>query len=83
MSLSDSIEICEENIREQIHKAMNEFYGKYLVTPQCLVMSVHGYARLLKECETMKATREKLIMRLYMRMDLLMTVKDDMLFELI
>lgn len=84
MSLTESIEISEESIREHINKAINDFGNKYSSLPNFLVMSGKGYMMLLKECEgTYPKHKTIKIMKSYSGMDLLMTVKDDMLFELI
>lgn len=84
MTLSDSIEICEDNIREQIQKAIDTFRSKYSNYPNFLVMSNAGYLVLKSECTGMNPEHETdHIIKSYMGMDLLMTVKNDMLFELI
>ncbi len=83
MSLTDSIEISEKSIREQINKVFNDFGSKYSASPNFLVMSGKGYMMLLKECEgTYPKHKIIKVMKSYMGMDLLMTVKDDMLFDL-
>ncbi len=84
MSLTDSIEISEESIRDQIHKAINDFGNKYSSPPNFIVMSGKGYMMFLKECEGINRKREIIkVMKSYAGMDLLMTVKNDILFELI
>lgn len=84
MSLTDSIEICEDNIREQLQKAVGDFGRKYSSAPNYLVMSGKGYLMLLKECEGSYPKHGIIkVMKSYMGMDILMTAKDDMLFELI
>lgn len=84
MSLTDSIKINEESIKEQISKAINDFGNKYSASPNFLVMSGKGYIMLLKECEGSYPKHKMLkVMRSYMGLDLLMTVKNDMFFELI
>ncbi len=84
MSLTDSIEISEENIRECIHKAVDNFCGKYSKYPRYLVMSDTGYLVLKSECANINPEQTKdHVIKSYMRMDLLMTAKNDTLFELI
>jgi len=83
MSLSDSIKMNEESIRDQIQKAIDTFRGKYSNYPNFLVMSDTGYLLLKSACTSINPEQTPdHIIKSYMGMDLLMTAKNDILFDL-